>query len=195
MWIMFLSQTAVNTVQGWEIMVLTENRTKSRSISFRLPDEIVEHLETESTVKNVDIDTVLAEVCRNYFGYEGNAGKAGIVGFPRPLLIRLMDEFPEEKIIEMAGQMSKDVTTDMMAVLKNDYTVDSFIGFIQSWTFASRIPFRRQLKGNLNTIVIQPELGKKWSLYLGHLFKDVIEELAGRKVKINVTDKSVMFMF
>lgn len=176
-------------------MVLTEKQSKSRSVSFRLPEEIIEHLETESSVKNLSTNAVLAEICRNFFGYEGNAGKAGLVAFPRQLLIRLMNEFPEDKVIEMANMMSKNVTTDMMAVLKNEYTVDSFIEFIQSWTFASRMPFRRQVKGNLNTIVIQPELGKNWSLYLGHLYRDVIEELTGKKVKINATDKSVMFMF
>ena len=176
-------------------MVLTETGAKARSISFRIPEEIAEALETESSSKNVNVSTVVSEICRAYFGYEGNAGRAGLVAFPRPVLLTLMEEFPEEKIITMASQMSKDVTTDMMAILKNEYNTDSFIEFIQSWAHASRIPFRRQVRGELNTIVIQPELGKKWSLYLGHLFKDVIEELTVKRVKINTTDKSVMFMF
>ncbi|SRR5579883_1293964 len=178
-----------------DLLVLTESSAKTRSMSFRLPEEVAEALETEASAKNVSTTVMISEICRAYFGYEGNAGRAGLVAFPRPVLLRLMEEFPEEKIISVAGQMSRDVTTDMMAVLQNEYSADSFIEFIQSWAHASRIPFRRQVRGDLNTIVIQPELGKKWSLYLGHLFKDVIEELTGKKVKINMTDKSVMFMF
>jgi len=176
-------------------LVLSANSTKTRTMSFRLPEEIADLLETESSTKNVNISTIMAEICGNYFGYEGNAGRAGLVAFPRPLLMRLMEGYPEEKVIAMADTMSKDVTVDIMAVLQNEFTVDSFIEFVQAWTHASRIPFRRQLKGSLNTVVIQPELGRNWSLYLGHLFKNVIEEITEKKVAINVTDKSVRFMF
>ena len=176
-------------------MVLVESSSKNRSISFRLPEEVAVAIETESAVRNVNPSTLLAEICRAHFGYEGNAGRAGLIAFPRAILVRLMEAFPEEKVVAFAEYMSRDVTTDMMSVLKNEYSAESFIDFIQSWAHSSRIPFRRQLKGNLNTVVIQPELGRNWSLYLGHLLKNVMEELTGRNVKINVSDKSVMFMF
>lgn len=176
-------------------MVITENNTKTRSMSFRLPDDIVESLETESSIKNVNVSTLLSQICRHHFGYEGNTGKAGLVAFPRPLLTRLMEGYPEEKVIAMADHMSKDATTDMIAVLENEYSVDTFLDFVQSWAHSSKIPFRREIKGQLNTVVIQPELGRNWSLYLGHLFKNVIEDLLQKKVAISVTEKSVMFRF
>jgi len=164
-------------------------------MSFRLPENIVESLETESSVKNVNMSTLLSQICSHHFGYEGNTGKAGLVAFPRSLLMQLMEGYPEEKIIAMAEDISKDVTTDMMAVLENEYSVDSFIDYIQSWAHSSKIPFRREIKGQLNIVIIQPELGRNWSLYLGHLIKNVIEKLAERKVAINVTGKSLMVRF
>lgn len=176
-------------------MVLTEKNTKTRNMSFRLPEDIAESLETESSVKNVNVNTLLGQICRHHFGYEGNTGKAGLVAFPRPLLTRLMEGYSEEKVIAMAEYISQDVTIDMMSVLENEYSVDTFLDFVQSWAHSSRIPFRREVKGQLNTVVIQPELGRNWSLYLGHLFKNVIEELTGKRVAINVTDKSLMFRF
>lgn len=176
-------------------MVLVEKNTKTKSMSFRLPENIVESLETESSVKNVNMSTLLSQICSHHFGYEGNTGKAGLVAFPRSLLMQLMEGYPEEKIIAMAEDISKDVTTDMMAVLENEYSVDSFIDYIQSWAHSSKIPFRREIKGQLNIVIIQPELGRNWSLYLGHLIKNVIEKLAERKVAINVTGKSLMVRF
>ncbi len=164
-------------------------------MSFRLPEEIVELLETESSIKNVNVSTLLSQICRNYFGYEGKTGKAGLVAFPRPLLMRLMEGYPEEKVVGMAEHISRDIMIDIMSVLQNEYTVESFLDVVQSWAHTSRIPFKREIKGQLNTVIIQPELGRNWSLYLGHLYKNVIEELAEKKVAVNVTDKSVMFRF
>lgn len=176
-------------------MVLIESSSKTKSMSFRLPEEIAELLETESSVKNVNMSTLLSQICRNYFGYEGNTGKAGLVAFPRPLLIRLMEGYSEEKVIGMAEHISRDIMIDMMSVLQNEYTVESFLDVVRSWSYVSRIPFRRDVKGQLNTVVLQPEMGKNWSLYLGHLYKNVIEELTEKRVAINTTDKSVMFRF
>lgn len=176
-------------------MVVVENVTKTKSMSFRLPVDVAESLETESSVKNINTSTMLAQICRHHFGYEGNTGKAGLVAFPRPLLTRLMEGQPEKQVIALAEHISRDVMTDIMSVLETEYTVDSFLHLIQSWAHASKIPFRHEIRGQLNIIVIQPELGRNWSLYLGHLFKNVIEEMAEKRVAINVTDKSVMFKF
>lgn len=176
-------------------MVVTEKNTKTRSMSFRLPEDITELLETESSIKNVNMNTLLSQICRHHFGYEGNTGKAGLVAFPKPLLTRLMEGYSEEKVIAMADHMSKDATTDMIAILENEYNVDTFLDFVQSWAHSSKIPFRREIKGQLITVVIQPELGRNWSLYLGHLFKNVIEDLLQKNVAIRVTEKSVMFRF
>lgn len=176
-------------------MVLIERSTKTRSMSFRLPEEIANILETESAIQNISTSNILAQICNHHFGYEGNTGKAGLVAFPRPLLIRLMDGQSEKQVIALAEYISRDVLTDIMSVLETEYTVDSFLHLVRSWAHASRIPFRREIKGQLNTVVIQPELGRNWSLYLGHLFKNVIEEIAQKKVAISVTDNSVMFRF
>ncbi|MFZ1076629.1 MAG: hypothetical protein WAN47_04275 [Nitrosotalea sp.] len=176
-------------------MVVVEKVTKTKSMSFRLPEEMADLLETESSVKNINTSTLLTQICNHHFGYEGNVGKAGLIAFPRPLLIRLMEGQPEKQVIALAEHISQDVMIDIMSVLETEYTVDSFLHFMQSWAHSSKIAFRREIKGQLNTVVIQPELGKNWSLYLGHLFKNVIEELAQKRVAINVTDKSVMFRF
>ena len=194
MMIVFLFRYTLHHLDEFS-MVLAESNGKTRGMSFRLSEDIAESLETESSVKNVNISTMLNQICRHHFGFEGNMGKAGLVAFPRPLLTRLMDGYSEEKVIAMAEHISQDVTTDMMSVLENEYSVDSFLDFVKSWAHSSKIPFRREVKGKLTTVVIQPELGRNWSLYLGHLFKNVIEELTRKRVAISVTGNSVMFRF
>jgi hypothetical protein len=195
MWIRFLSQYDLQYSLERSSLVLVEKNTKTKSMSFRLPESMADLLETESSVKNINTSTLLAQICNHHFGFEGNAGKAGLVAFPRPLLVRLMEGQPEKQVIASAEHISRDVMTDILSVLETEYTVDSFLNFVQSWAHASRIPFRREIKGQLNIVIIQPELGRNWSLYLGHLFKNVIEEMTQKRVAINVTDKSVMFRF
>ncbi|MDE1830250.1 MAG: hypothetical protein KGI25_08005, partial [Thaumarchaeota archaeon] len=121
--------------------------------------------------------------------------KAGLVAFPRALLIKLIDGYPEKQIIALADHISKDVMVDIMSVLQNEYTVESFLRVVESWAKVSNIPFRRETKGNLTTYVMQHDLSKNWSLYVGPLYKNVIEELSGKRVSIEMTEKSVRFRF
>ncbi|MDE1830340.1 MAG: hypothetical protein KGI25_08455 [Thaumarchaeota archaeon] len=164
-------------------------------MSFRVPEDLAEAIETEANVNNVNPSTLLTQILVHHIGFEGNMGKAGLVSFPRPLLVKLMEGYPENKVIAIADYISKDTITDIMTVLQNEYTVDSFLNLIESWSNASKIPFRRLLKGNLNTCIIQHDMGKNWSLFLGNLYKNVIEELTQKKVSINTTDNTVKFMF
>jgi len=92
--------------------------------------------------------------------YGGNAGKAGLVAFPKQLLVRLMEGYPEKQVIAMADYMSQDIMTDMMAILQNEHTAESFLSVIESWAKNSQIPFRQDTKGQLNTCVIQHDLKK-----------------------------------
>lgn len=171
------------------------NHQKTRSISFRIPEDIAEAFGIDADISNISSSTSLTQILRHHVGYDGNVGKAGLIAFPRSLLVTLMDIYPEEMIITMADHVSKDVMTDMMIALQNEYSIESFLHMIESWARVSHIPFTRETNGDLNTFVIQHNMGKNWSLYLSHLYKNVIEELIQRKVSIDTTNNSIRFQF
>ena len=167
----------------------------TRSITFRVPERIVNELETQATIENLSTNVLVKHVFENYLEFHRNAGKAGLIAFPRELLVRLMGGYTEKEVIAMAEYIAKDTITDIMILLRNEFTTGSFLNVVESWSNASNIPFRHETKGQLNTCIMQHDLSKNWSLYLGHLFKNVIEELAQRKVAIQITRHSVMFRF
>lgn len=162
---------------------------------FRISEDIADEFETNAQQKNINHNTLLTQIMKHHCGYDGNAGSAGLVAFPRSMLVKLMDGCHEEKIISMALHTSQDVMTDIMAILQKEYTVESFLDVMESWARVSNIPFTRKVKGILNTCVVYHNMGKNWSLYLGHLYKNVIEELTQKKVSITTSNNTVKFMF
>jgi len=164
-------------------------------MSFRIPEATADALETDAQINNTSPSTLLTQILNRHMGYDGNMGKAGLLAFPKSLLVRLMDGYSEEKVIAMADYISQDATTDMMAILQNEYSIENFLQTIESWARVSHIPFIRETKGNLNTIVIQHNMTRNWSLYLGHLYKNVIQELTEKKVSIDVTNNTVRIKF
>jgi hypothetical protein len=173
----------------------SRNHLKTRSMSFRISEDVAYEFETNAQQKNINHNTLLTQIMKHHSGYDGNAGSAGLVAFPRSMLVKLMDGCTEEKIISMALHTSQDVMTDIMAILQKEYTVESFLDVIESWARTSNIPFRHDVMGALNTCVVQHNMGKNWSLYLGHLYKNVIEELTQKKVSVTTGNNAVRFMF
>ena len=173
----------------------SQNHLKTRNMSLRISEDIANAFETNAQKNCINNSTLLTQIVKHHLGYDGKVGSAGLVAFPRSLLVKLMDECTEEKIVSMARHTSQDVTTDMMSILNDEYTVESFLDVIASWARVSKIPFRHDVKGALNTCVIQHSMGKNWSLYLGYLYKNVIEELTHKKVSITTSNSTVRFMF
>ena len=164
-------------------------------MSLRIPEYVAEDFDAVAQKHNINSNILLGQIVMHYIGYDGKAGSAGFVAFQKSMLVKLMDGCTEEKIISLAQEVSKDVMTDAMAILKKEYTVESYLDVIQSWARVSNIPFRHVVKGALNTCVVQHNMGKNWSLYLGHLYKNVIEELTQKKVSLTSSNNSVRFMF
>ncbi len=164
-------------------------------MSFRLPEDMAESLETQATVKRLSPNNLLIQILSFHNDYLENVSRAGLVAFPRPLLVRLMEKLPQEQVISLAEYISKDAVTDIMAVLQPDYNAETFLRVVESWARASLMPFRREVKGSLNTCVIQHDLGKNWSLYLGHLYKYVIEDLLQKRVKVDATEHTTVIKF
>ena len=171
------------------------NHLKTRNMALRISEDVVDAFESNAQQKNINHNTLLTQIVKHYVGYEGNAGIAGLIAFPRSLLVMLLDGCPEKKIISMARHTSQDVMTDIMAILQKEYTVESFLDLIESWARVSNIPFKHEVKGTLNTCVVYHNMGKNWSLYLGHLYKNVIEELIQKKVSVTTSNNAVRIMF
>lgn len=157
--------------------------------------ELAEAFETEAEVKNINANNLLTQILRHHVGYQGRMGRAGLIAFPKQLLIRLMESYPEKKAIAMAEYISQDPMTDRMFALKGNYTIESVLSMVEDWAKTNDFCFRLERKGQLYTCIIQHDLSRNWSLYLGHLYKRVIEELVQRRVAIDTTSKTVRLKF
>ena len=173
----------------------SSDNKKTKSTYFRIPDDMEQVLETDAAINKTSINTLLTQILTHHIEYDGKVASAGLVSFPRPLLVTLMDGYSEKQVIAMSDSISKDFTTDMMTTLHNEYTPQSFLSVTAAWARASHIPFRHEIKGELNTCVMRHNLSKNWSLYLGHLYKNVLEGLTQKKVSIMTTANTVRIMF
>ncbi|HEX9678217.1 hypothetical protein [Nitrososphaera sp.] len=169
-----------------------EQRRKSRTegITFRLDENVIRALRKQAEQKQVSVNTLAAQIFNSHLDWNANAGRAGMVSFPKSLLIRLVEGHSNERIIEIAKYMAQKEVADIILLLRNNYTPETFLDVVESWAEASGFPFNHHVERDRHVYVIQHDMGDGWSLYLAKVFEYVFEEIGTKKPEIKVTNNT-----
>jgi hypothetical protein len=93
------------------------------------------------------------------------ASKAGMVSFPKSLLVRIMDRLSKREVGSLSEYIAKNQIKDMARLMKNEYSIPAFLDMLQSWLRISGFAYRRDTTDNIQTFVIQHDMGQRWSIY------------------------------
>jgi hypothetical protein len=149
-------------------------------------------MQNEANSKQVSLNTLANQIFREYVEWYASVPKAGYVTIRRSLLVEMLNEMTEEKILEYAKVTAKD-SRDINLLLAGEYTLTSVLKVIEHKIRISGYKYRRELKGDTQTFIIQHDLGRKWSLYLGALFKAEFEEVGNRDTEFEISENSLVF--
>src|SRR5215218_2299966 len=174
----------------------SKKRSSSGSVTLRFDNDTLNQLRNEANQKRISLNTLASQIFQSHVEYDTYASKAGMVSFPKSLLIKLIEGLGEQELEDLSKHIAKNEIKDMTLLLKKEYTLSSFLDTIESWIRVSGFPYRRDediTDNRTQTFVIQHDMGKRWSIYFERLFKYVFEDLKLRKYSFDNTDNSVTF--
>jgi hypothetical protein len=172
-----------------------KKQISSGSVTLRFDNEILDQLRNEADQKRVSLNTLASQIFQSHAEYDVFAAKAGMISFPKSLLIRLMERLSEYEVEDLSKYIARNEIKDMTLLLKKEYSLSSFLDTIESWLRVSGFPYRRDEDNNegMQEFIIQHDMGKRWSVYFEKLFRFVFEDLKVRKCSFDSTDNSVAF--
>jgi hypothetical protein len=68
----------------------------SGNVTLRFDGQTLESLRNEAKQKRISLNTLASQIFKTHVEFSGAAAKAGMVSFPKSLLIRLMDKLSED---------------------------------------------------------------------------------------------------
>lgn len=111
----------------------------------------------------------------------------------KALIGRFLHEIEDEKIRQIANEVAQTETKDIILLFKKRYTIASFLEMLESWLRVSGFGYSYEIDDNLRSLVIQHEMGRKWSLYMAEVLRNVMQDLIGKETKFEMTENSVSF--
>ena len=172
---------------------LTKESIPSGNVTLRFEGQILESLRKEAQQKRISLNTLASQIFKSHVEFSGAAANAGMVSFPRNLLIRLMDKLSEDEVSQLSEEIAKNEMKDTLLMIKRSYTIEAFIDLIESWIRVSGFSYTHDVSGSTHYFAIQHEMGKRWSIYHAGLFKYVFSDLGAKWTDFETTDNTVTF--
>src|ERR687888_2223820 len=96
----------------------TKHKQSSGSVTLRFDNEILNQLRNESDQKRISLNTLASQIFQSHVEYDTYASKAGMISFPKALLIRLIEALGEQEVEDLSKYIARNEIKDMIFLLR-----------------------------------------------------------------------------
>ena len=168
----------------------------SSSITLRFKNSILQRLRHDAKQKRINVNTLCSQIIGDHAEYGSYASTSGMISFPKSLMIRMMEGLSEKEVEKLSENIAKNEFKDLILLLKGEYSLESFLDTIKAWLRISNFQYSYNIDAEKrHKLVIQHDMGRRWSLYFEKLFFHAFYSLnlVGSKLHYEATDNIVAF--
>ena len=167
-------------------------KESTRSITYRLPEKLVNELETESTQKSISQNVLVKQILEKYVHWDRFSNKIGMIPVPKKILESLgaeLDGTDIDQIITLMFPMIKDV----VLFIKGGYDLKRCVETLEDYMRASGMNSDHRVEGDTHIFLIQHDLGMKWSVFTEQLLTQVFRSfLPDKELVFQTTETTVI---
>lgn len=164
----------------------------TRSISYRLPEHIIEELETQAQQKEISQNVLVKQILEKYVEWDRFSTTIGIIPVPKEIIKILGEKMDRTAINEMIQEMTP-VIKDWVTFQKGGYDLKKIIELMEDYMRHSGMTSEHRIEGDIHHFVIQHNLGINWSLFTELLLKQVFHEfLPNLVMKTRTTTNTII---
>jgi len=165
---------------------------QTRSISYRLPEHIIEELETEANQKEISQNVLVKQILEKYVQWERFSSMVGMIPVPMEILKILGEKMDGETMNEIMQAMTPMIK-DWVMFMKGSYDLKRVIESLEQYMRNSSMKSDHRIEGNIHHFIIQHNLGIRWSLFTELFLKQVFHEfMPNLVVKSRTTPNTVI---
>ncbi len=169
-----------------------QKKEKTRSISYRLPVDVVEELETEAMQKNISQNVLVKQILENYVTWDRFSNKIGMIPVPKKIVEKLGMDMKGEQI-DATIKAILPLIKDTVMFVKGSYDLKRCIETLEDYMRASGMKSDHRVEGDIHHFIIQHELGLKWSFFTEQLLREIFHQfLPNKNMKFQTTASTVI---
>jgi len=170
----------------------TQKKDPTRSITYRLPEKLINELETEAAQKSISQNVLVKQILEKYVEWDRFSDKIGMIPVPKGILQSLGDELDGKDIDEIINLIFPMIK-DTVMFIKGGYDIKRCVETLEDYMRASGMTSDHRIESDVHTFLIQHDLGMKWSVFTEQLLTQVFRNfLPDMELKFQTTDNTVI---
>ena len=164
----------------------------STCITFRLPIERINRLRQESEVRNITLNTFINQIISDHLHWHRMAAPAKLYYLPKSFLIRVLNTIEDQDLTKLARDTAKNDLVDICLFLRSNYAMATLSEITEAWLRISQMPHRIQPPRSTCTIIIEHEMGFKFSYLIKEITRYLLEVAFEAQFTCDITDNTVV---
>ncbi|ABK78431.1 hypothetical protein CENSYa_1821 [Cenarchaeum symbiosum A] len=150
----------------------TARKGSTRSITYRLPEDILGELETEAAGRGISQNVLVRQILQRYLEWDRFGEKIGVIPVPRKILAVLGGGMQGGDINLIVDALVPAIRDSVM-FMKGGFDLRRCIEALEDYMRASGIKSDHRVEGPDHQFIIQHDLGLKWSFFTEQLLKEL----------------------
>jgi hypothetical protein len=175
-------------------MRTTTKRRKSATegVTFRLPSDNLEQLCKEADTRQISVNTLVNQIINEHLDWHLYAAQAKLYYVPKPFISRVLEKFTEQQLVGLAEASAKKDFEDIGLLLRGEFTISSFLSILENWSRISDIPYRTEESETTKKIIIEHNMGSKYSYLFKEIYRRLLENSFETKTQFDTTDNTIV---
>lgn len=145
--------------------------------TFRMSAVTVQRLRKEARKRHLSVNALMNEIVNGYFDFHSIAENVGMMPLPKRLIKEMISMLDTTEISKLAKLTVEYDIPDLVYMKKNKFNRETLLECFLCWTNFSSFPYQDTLEGELQLIIIQHNMGLKWSEFIAELLKMSLNNL------------------
>ncbi len=168
-----------------------EKSTKTRTVSFRVPEHILKDIEKEAKVQLVSTNSLINKILSQYVQwdkYENRMKMFPVPGDSLQHILEHLDEIKRKEAVEIIYNSIRDWTL----ISKKKFDIHSVLEVLEDYCRMVDISIEDTVSSGYRSYVIRHNLGRNVSCLVSELVTKIFWETVKIKVDTNMTNTTVV---
>ena len=152
-------------------------KRRTKSTTYRLPEDMLQDLDAIAKQEEVSQNVLVKQILDSYLRWDIHAAKAGWVVMPRPVLMNIINELDEKKIIKIASDTAKIAHKGIVLLMQGKYDFDHWVQIIRDRSKKSGFYLKESTSNGKTTLIMRHDLGEKWSIFFKAYYQVMLHSL------------------
>lgn len=171
---------------------LKRRKSATEGITFRLPSDNLEQLNKEAETRQISVNTLVNQIINEHLDWHLYAAQAKLYYVPKPFISRVLERFTEQQLADLAEASANKDFVDIGLLLRGEFTISSFLSILENWSRISDIPYRTEENEATQKIIIEHNMGPKYSYLFKEIYRHLLENAFETKTQFDITDNTIV---